>query len=304
MHWSTIAGDALEKQPSVLHSITFYLVTLPTLTGWPILILALTGLVTCIFWAPRSNVVIFGSWIVSVYATMTLIGHKESRYVICLIPPFVYFALWPILWKSVPRWVAATVSGILIAFLGWSAWHTDRPYVAGYAPVAREIRQNADSGVILLDTEIPANFIFFMRDEDPEGRFIILRKALYSCRIKVSLGCAVYVNTPNDLESLFRADGIRFIVVSNRPPENFPINSVLRSFLQSSQFRLVGTFPVEGNSPQWTNYTLLLYENLEARPPESPILHVPMETLSGDIDVPFDELRVFPPVSLQSSVKQ
>jgi hypothetical protein len=235
---------------------------------------------------------------------MTLIGHKESRYVVCLIPPLVYFALWPILWKSVPRWVAATVFGFLIAFLGWSAWQTDRPYVAGYAPVAREIRQTANSGVILIDTEIPANFIFFMRKEDPEGRFIILRKALYSCRIKESLGCAVYVSTPNDLESVFRADGIRFIVVSNRPPENFPINMVLRSFLQSGQFRLLGSFPVEGNSPQWANYTLLLYENLEAGPPESPILHVPMETLSSDIDVPFDELGVFPPVSFQSGVKK
>ena len=304
MHWSAIAGDVLEKQTSIFGTLTFYLAALPELLGWPVLILALAGLATCFLWATRTNALIFASWFIAVYATMTMIGHKEARYAICLIPPVIYFALWPLLWKAVPRWVAGIASGMLIAYLGWSAWQMDRPYVVGYSPVAREIRQNSNSGIILVDTEIPANFIFFMRNEDPEGRFVILRKALYSCRIKENLGCEVYLSTPNDLESIFRLDGIRFIVVSNRPPENFPINIALRSFLQLSQFRLLGSFPVEGNTPEWKNYTLLLYENLQAHPPESPILHIPMETLSSDMEVPFDELGVFPPVSLQSRMKR
>jgi len=304
MHWSAIAGDVLEKQTSAFESLTFYLAALPTLTGWPVLILAFAGLTTCFLWATRIHALIFGSWFAAVYATMTMIGHKEARYAICLIPTVIYFALWPLLWKAVPRRVAATMSGILIAYLGWFAWQTDRPYVAGYAPVAREIRQISNSGIILVDTEIPANFIFFMRNEDPEGRFVVLRKALYSCRIKESLGCEVYLSTPNDLESIFRLDGIRFVVVSTRPPENFPINIALRSYLQSSQFRLLGSFPVEGNSSEWQNYTLLLYENLQVRPPDSPTLHIPMETLSSDFEVPFDRLGFFPPVSLDGSVKR
>jgi hypothetical protein len=49
---------------------------------------------------------------------------------------------------------------------------------------------------------------------------------------------------------------------------------------------------------------LLLDENLQAHPPESPTLHIPMKTLSSDFEVRFDELGVFPGVSLQSSVKQ
>jgi hypothetical protein len=61
---------------------------------------------------------------------------------------------------------------------------------------------------------------------------------------------------------------------------------------------------VEGNSSEWKDYTLLLYENLQARPPESPTLRIPMESLSSDIEVPFDELGVFPPVSLENSVKR
>lgn len=304
VHGATIALVALEKQPSVFDSLIFYFTALPALTGWPILILALTGLVTCFLWAPRKNALIFGSWFVAVYIMMNFVGRHELRFVICLVPPIIYFALWPLLWKAVPRWVAATASGFLIAYLGWSAWQIDRPYVAGYAPVAREISQTANSGIILIDAEIPANFIFFMRNEDPEGRFVILRKVLYSCQIEDKFGCKVYLNSPNDLASIFRADGIRFIVVSNRPPENFPINTTLRSYLQSSQFRLLGSYPVEGNSPEWKDYTLLLYENLQADRPESPTLRIPMESLSSDIEVPFDELGVFPPVSFQSRVKR
>jgi hypothetical protein len=51
---------------------------------------------------------------------------------------------------------------------------------------------------------------------------------------------------------------------------------------------------VEGNTPEWRNYTLLLYENLQAHLPESPTLHIPKETFSSDFEVPFDELGVFP----------
>jgi hypothetical protein len=131
-----------------------------------------------------------------------------------------------------------------------------------------------------------------------------LRKVLYSCQVEDKFGCKIYLNSPDDLASIFRADGIRFIVVSSRPPENFPINTTLRSYLQSSQFQLLGSYPVEGNSSEWKDYTLLLYENLQARPPESPTLRIPMESLSSDIEVPFDELGVFPPVSLENSVKR
>jgi hypothetical protein len=303
-HWATIAGDVLEKQPTVAESLTFYVKALPELTGWPILMLALVGLATCFLWAPRANILIFGSWLMSVYLTMTTIGHKEARYVIYLVPALLYFALWPLLWKAVPKSVCGVALGSLIAYLAWSAWQFDRPWVVGYAPVAKEIRRNADSGIILVDAEIPANFIFFMRNQDPERRFVVLRKALYSYRIKESLGYEVYLHTPSDIEQLFRDDGIQFIVVSNRPPDPFPISTVLRDVLQTNQFRLLGRFPVKGNSPEWKDYSLLLYENLQAHPPEGSVLHIPMQTLSHDIEVPFDKLGVVFPGPPSSSPKQ
>lgn len=303
-HWKTIAGDALEKQPSFMGSVTFYIKAIPELTGWPILLLALVGIITCFFWAPRKNVLIFGSWMMAVYLTMTLIGHKEARYVICLVPALLYFALWPLLWSAVPKKVFGAALACMVAYLAWSAWLYDRPYIAGYAPVARAISQRADSGIILLDADVPANFIFFMREQDPQGRFVVLRKAMYSFRIKSSLGYEVYMHTSSDLEALFRDDGIRYIVVSNRPPENFPICRILRDFLQTKDFRLIGQYPVESNTGGWKNYSLLVYENLHVVQPESATLHIPMLTLSHGIDISFSELGVTFPSPGPKAVKQ
>jgi len=293
VHWGTIAGDALEKQPTLTQSFAFYIKALPGLTGWPILVLAFIGVATCYLWAQRTSVLIFACWFVSVYLTMTLIGHKEARYVIYLVPALLYFALWPILWKALPRQIYGVAMGCLIAYLAWSAWGTERPWVAGYAPVANAIRKDADSGIVLVDSDLPANFIFFMRNQDPEERFVVLRKALYSFRIKESLGSQVYLHTPGDIEQVLRDDGIRFILVSNRLPDPvLPISGVLRDVLRTNQFRLLGQFPVEGSSPMWKGYSLLLYENLQAQPPVGSVLHIPMQTMSYDIDVPFDKLGV------------
>jgi Dolichyl-phosphate-mannose-protein mannosyltransferase len=298
LHWSAIAGDLGEKQVSLFQQIAYYWIAVPSLVGWPLLLLALAGMITCFLWNSKENNVLFFSWILSVYLVMTLIGHKEQRYVIYLVPAVIYFAVWPLLY-SWPRssWVKV-VSYLVLLGVGAStirtAWRFERPYVSGFAPVARAIRGMSDSGVVLVDTEIPANLIFFMRNEDPQHRFVLLRKALYSVRIKEELGSEEYMHTPEELKKLMRDDGIRFIVVSNRPPDGFPVERVLRDFLDTPQFRLVNRFPVEGNSPEWTDYYLSLYENLDAGPPAVPNLVTPMMTLDHNIVTPFEELGITP----------
>jgi hypothetical protein len=262
------------------------------------LLLALVGAVTCSLWSSKEDNILFFSWVFSVYLMMTLIGHKEQRYVIYFVPAVIYFAIWPVV-LSVPKypWVRVVACLVLLgigASTVRSAWRFQRPYVSGFAPVAHAIRGISDSGVILVDTEIPANLIFFLRNEDPQHRFVVLRKALYSVRIKEELGSEEYLHTPEQLNKLMRDDGIRFIVVSNRPPDDFPVEKVLRDYLETPQFRLVDRFPVEGNSPEWTNYYLSLYENLDAGPPAMPYLVTPMMTLDHSIVTPFEDLGITP----------
>jgi hypothetical protein len=298
LHWTTIAGDLAEKQVSVFQQITYYWIAIPGLVGWPLLALALIGLITCFSWNSKENNLVFLSWILSVYLVMTLIGHKEARYIIYLVPAIIYFATCPLMfcprryeWLQIASYVLLL---LVVVITAWSAWRFERPYVSGYAPVAHEIRLISDSGVILVDTKIPANLIFFMRNEDTLRRFVLLRKALYSVRIKDELGSEEYIHTIEGLKKLMRDDGIRFIVVSNPPPDDFPVETLLRNFLSTSQFRLINRYPITGNSLEWRDSDLLLYENLTVRPPAMPYLTIPMMTLDHNITIPFVELGIEP----------
>lgn len=297
MHWSSIQGDLAEKQSSLLAQFAFYLHALPELMGWPLLAMSLAGMATCFLWGQREINWIFLTWAGSVYLTMTAIGHKEPRYVLYLVPALVYFATWPMLQLRKPfaAWLRPVgAAGLLLLLVSATvhAWRSQRPYVTGYAAAARGLKQVTSGGVVLVDTKIPANLIFFVRNEDSARRFVLLRKALYSVRIKEELGGEEYVHTPEELESLLKMDGIRYLVVSNRSPEPFPVEGVLRQLLQTPQFRLVESFPVEGNSPEWANYSLDLYENLQAGPPHARSLRTPMMTLDHDIVTPFSELGI------------
>ncbi len=293
LHWSSIQGDLAEKHSSVWAQLAFYPRVLPALLGWPLLAMSLVGLLTCWLWDRRENTTLFLCWGLSVYVAMTAIGHKEPRYVLYLVPAVLYFSLWPLSMRgSWPRIAGMAAIGLLLVSSAVHAWRSERPYVTGYADAARGLAKISDGGVILVDTKIPANLIFFVRNEDPARRYVLLRKALYSVRIKEELGGEEYVHTPADLKQLLIQDGIRFLIVSNRPPEPFPVAGVLRQMLRTPQFRLVKSFPVEGNSPEWANYSLELYENLDAGPPTSPYLRTPMMTLDHDIETPFSELGI------------
>ena len=298
LHWSTVAGDLLQDQTTGLRRFTYYWQAIPNLTGWPVLALALVGLFTCIWWNRRENNLVFIAWVSSTYLTMTLIGHKETRYLIYAAPAVVYFATWPVFLPKTDRmwmrilFLAAAVG--IMAEGAWSAWSFERPYVSGYAPVARRIRQLSDSGMILVDVDIPGNLIFFVRLEDSAGKFVVLRKSLYAFRIKQELGGEEYIHTREELQKLLVDDGIRFIVVSDRPPAKFQIEMTLREMLVPPQFRLVSRYPVEGNSPEWKNYYLSLYENTWAEQPAMPTLRIPMLSMHHDIEVPFQKLGIAP----------
>ncbi len=300
--WPTVVGDLTEKQTMAVR-LTYYWRAIPSLTGWVVVVFALAGLLTCPWWNRRENNWVFLSWILSVWSTMTLIGHKEARYVIYLVPAVVYFALWPVMMASSQRvWLRisslAAVAGV-VAYLTWSAWWYERPNVTGFAAVAREIRQLSDSGVILVDTDIPANLIFFIRREDQVRHFVVLRKALYTIRIKESLGEEELIHTSEGVKKLMSDDGIRFVVVSNRPPAKFPIEVTLREMLEGPQFRLVGRYPVDGNSPVWKNYYLSLYENLQAHAPAAQSLRIPMLTMHSDNVISFEKLGITPEPAAQ-----
>jgi hypothetical protein len=292
VHWKTIAMDLNEKSSGAGGSRwLFYLTALPAQLGWALLGLAFLGILTSRTWARAKVPGIMSSWIVACYVTLTLIGHKEARYVIYWVPPFLYFAsglLFCFFRKPVFKVAGAAAAVVLLGATLTSAWSFHRPYVTGFAAVPKEILEQSKSAVVLFDGPLPGNFIFFMRAEDPDRRFLVLRKALYAFQLKKSGGSVELVHSPQEIENLFREDGVRFIVVSDQVPLNFESQKMLRDLLKTPPYKELGRFPIGGNDLSTPERSLVLYENLKWAPPTGKYLRIIMLTMSHDIVVPWD----------------
>ena len=151
------------------------------------------------------------------------------------------------------------------------------------------------AGIVLFDGRVPGNFVFYMRALDPKRHFVVLRKSLYVDDIRPASGSEELLHNRDELDELFRRDGIRFVVVSETASLRFPVQRILREQLQSDQFQLLGRFPISSNEPKWQGENLLLYENKQWSPPTDKVIRIRMLTLPYDIVVPMDELGIEKP---------
>jgi len=292
VHWKTIAMDLNEKTDAITRWL-FYLKVLPEQLGWGLLGMGVLGILTSRRWARPEVAGIMLSWIVACYVTLTLIGHKEARYVIYWVPPFLYFAcglLFSFFRTPALKRAAAVAATVVVGTALASAWSFHRPYVAGYAEIPKKIQEQSKSAVVLFDGPLPGNFIFFMRAEDPARRFLVLRKALYAYNIKKEGGSEELVHSAQEIENVFREDGVRFIVVSDQSKLNFESQKILREVLRSPSYKEVGRFPISGNDVYPAHPTLVLYENLKWAPPAGKFLRIRMLTMGRDIVVPWEDL--------------
>ena len=294
VNWGAVAMDLSEKSIGGSSRWLFYLKALPGQLGWSLLGLAFLGILTSRTWA-RANVPrIMSSWILACYVTLTLIGHKEARYVIYWIPPFLYFAsglLFCFFRKPWLKAAGAAAAAVLLGATLASAWSFHRPYVTGYAEVPKRIVQESKSAVILFDGPLAGNFIFFMRANDPDRRFLVLRKALYAYKIKKRGGVVELVHSTQEIEDLIHEDGVRFIVASDQVSPDLESQKMLRDLMKTPSYKELGRFPTGGNDLSPPITSLLLYENLKWAPPTTKYLTIKMPTTGHDIVVPWDSLN-------------
>ena len=147
VHRKTIEMDLGEKSAQGSSRWFFYPKALPGQLGWSLLALGIIGILTSRVWGKGKAPGIMLSWIVACYVTLTLIGHKEGRYVIYWIPPFLYFVSGLLFYffhtpklKMVGPAIAMILAGVTVA----SAWSFQRPYVTGFAAVPRRILESSE----------------------------------------------------------------------------------------------------------------------------------------------------------------
>jgi len=292
IHRGTVAMDILGSRAlstaSCARQFIYYWQHLPLQLGWPLLLLSVLGIVISFTSRQLEIRILMFMWILSCYITFTLIPSKEPRFIIYWVPAFIYFATVPILELKgrLRRLIGMAVVLCLVIVMVGSAWSYQRPYVAGYAPVAKRIAQMTKAGVILFDGDLAGNFIFFMRCADPPRHFVVLRKALYAVQIGRNRGSVEIIKTREDLLNLIREYGIRFIVVTENARVEFQVQQILRDVLHTSQFRQVEKFGIDTNDRLLCGHNLLLYENLDPATASTQYLRIKMLTLPHDIVVP------------------
>jgi hypothetical protein len=294
IHWRTIVMDLTEPSASIYEKLSFYPRALPDQLGWVLLTLAALGIATGRSWSKYSGAsALMLTWIASVYLTFTVIGHKEARYALYWIPAFLYFAGGLLtndrLWLAGRKWKAAA-AGVLVATTLISAWRYQRPRVEGYAAAARWITATGKSGVILYEANLPGNFIFFVRANDPGRKFVVLRKALYTNRLKRQGGRDQLIRSRESLQDMIRRSGVRFFLIGKNRQPAIAARQWLRDLLQTPQFRLVATFPITATNTEVHHGELQCYENVDWQRPTDQSLRIRMLTLNDDIVVPFSEL--------------
>ena len=81
-------------------------------------------------------------------------------------------------------------------------------------------------GVVLFDGDLAANFIFYMRADDPRRRFVVLRKALYVTEVMAQFGSAELIHSQDELATLLNQYGIQYWSSKT----TYPWNSSLKRF--------------------------------------------------------------------------
>ena len=291
-HGASVAKDLGSHQLDGLRRLAYYWKSLPHTFSIPLLVLSGLGIAISRRWNRRGQTVLMLCWIAAGYLTFTFFGQSEARFAIYWFPPLVYFAAGLLTEGLQTPWMRRTMQAaacVLVAVMTVQAWGFERPYISGYRTVAARLVENYDSGIVLFDGKVPGNFVFFMRALDPRRQFLVLRKALYVNDVRRNANSEELLHGRDEVLNLFKNDGIRFAVVSENTPLDFPSQSVLRQVLQTDQFRLLGRFPVDGNEPEWKGRNLLLYENMQWAAPVDKVLHIRMLTLSHDVEVPLDQ---------------
>jgi hypothetical protein len=271
----------------------YYWTRLPELIGWVTLALSAVGFLLCLRQRKREGTVLMLAWIASCYIVFTLVRHKEARYIMYWVPAFAYFAVTPYIRRnSVPwmRFAGMAVVTFVVALSAVRAWSYQRLYVSGYAQLAKQLTKSP-GGCVLVDMDLPGNFIFFMRAYDPARRFVILRKALYEVRTVREWGVTEFAHNQSDVEKILKDDSVRYVVAEKNEPLYFSSQSALREILdRSEEYKMLGSIPIESNMRGWRGRSLALYESRSPPPPSHGVLHIKMYNLPHDIEIPMQQL--------------
>ena len=293
LHWGSILNYTHVQHSNFLTGSIYYWISAREQLGWPLFLLSIAGMLSSHWWDKSDGSKIMFCWIAACYVTFSILEFKQGRYVLFWVPAFIYFVAGFLLsdqWPKPMRLAGRSAAIFLGCWAILAGWMFQRPYVQGYAEVAKVIASSSDHGVILYDANLPGTFTFFLHRRDPQRRFVVLRKLIYVSRTKEEGGSVELLHSREEVLASLKHYGVRYIIVSEESELDVPIQQTLRELLSGPEFKLLARIPIQSNDKGWRD-RVAVYENIAVQTPLDQQLRIPMYTLPYDIVVPLNDLH-------------
>ncbi len=236
---------------SSLLTYTYYLHVLYQQLGPVLACLAVVGCVIAL-WKRTFHDLLLLAWVIAGYTCFSLLADKDVRYTIQWIPPLIYLALVALetLCRQ-QRW-AIMASAVLALYFVINAFTIERPIVTGVKNAAEFVVSQPQSDIVYYQGSLDRDFIFFVREFDPEKSHMILKGKQVTLMASSSFDPnQEFVPDESKIVNLFGSFGIRYAIIQDQDgdvtPAEHSLYLAVRKLLNSDQFELVRTFQIQSN---------------------------------------------------------
>lgn len=277
--------------PSQLLRVSFDLTGLAhwpaEILGWPLVPIALLGLLTFIMKPDRGPRALLLLWFAAWTGFSLSIAAKEPRYLFFSIPPLAFAAVRfgfvsessegsknTLSWSSAAPRLA--LLSTLVFVQGVLARSHDTGRLPDHAAAVAKLVDLGNADLVLIDAVRDGQFIFDVyQNAAARDKIIPLRasKLLYARAAREKYDYQQFVDSPEEIVALFNRYGIRYAVIESEYPTtpyadaDPPPRKMLRELLaHDARFALVESWPMKCGDPIWDSVKLQLYEYRDCPP--------------------------------------
>jgi hypothetical protein len=253
----------------------FYLKSLPSQIGLFILVPALIGVISGMSAERRKACWPYLAMAIAPYLTFSPLPLRDSRFMIYWVPAFSFFAVAGIvfvaMWLKIKK-LAILLSFFVIVATAWTTLKSPSPFVRGYEEAAQYILSNTrNSRICLFDGGLNGNFIYQIRQHDPDNRFWVLRgdRLFYSAVIFPRFNYKEFSKNEEDiLATIFKYDPEFILLEEPRTFGAIPMANLLREVLKNhpERFQLETVIPLRTNRLSFQGVKLKIYRSILRNP--------------------------------------
>jgi hypothetical protein len=206
-------------------------------------------------------------WLVSAIGASVILaaGVEPARYAFTALPAYILMAA--SLAAPMPgrgRAVGVLILTVALAAQTWTIRSVYPSGATGYDAAAAHVIEHSASPTVLYDSTLDTGyFVFFTRKHDPERRMVVLRADQLLPRYSSSGDGAM---PPANLYAALKEYGIQFVVIEQSTAGDEALQ-LLRSEVSAGRFVERRRIPIESRDPEAVGLNLLIYEYLDAQPP-------------------------------------